>query len=104
VVQRIDNPTAPLAPSGATYSYCNPGAITIPYTGANPNPAGPYPFNLFVANLPGLINTVTVSLSNFSFNGPVHLLSLLTGPNGNNLDFFSNAGGTGNPTGINPKF
>jgi uncharacterized protein YjdB len=92
--QRVDTTTAiPTTGSGAgPYTYCNKGAITTPGLGADAGAASPYPSNIFVTNLPGTVNAVTVTLNNFSTKDQGDLLSLLVGPGGNNLDFFSLTG------------
>lgn len=92
--QRVDAATTkPSAGSGVgPYTYCNPGAITVPGLGASVGAAGPYPSNIFVTNLPGTVNGLTVTLNGFSTNDQGDLLSLLVGPGGNNLDFFSLTG------------
>lgn len=103
VVERIDNnPTSSFTNSTAT--YCNTGAITIPAGATLPNnigPAGPNPSNVFVNDLPGTINTVTLTLKGAHHPFPTELNSLLVGPaaiNTDTLDFFSDTGGV-NPFG-----
>ncbi len=92
--QRIDQATIiPASGSGAgPYTYCNSGPITAPGLGADAGAAAPYPSNIFVTNLPGTVNAVTVRLNGFSTKDQGDLLSLLVGPGGNNLDFFSLTG------------
>ncbi|MFC5865067.1 beta strand repeat-containing protein [Acidicapsa dinghuensis] len=92
--QRVDTATTnPSTGSGAgPYTFCNTGAITVPGLGVDAGAASPYPSNIFVTNLPGTVNAVTVSLDNFSTKDQGDLLSLLVGPSGNNLDFFSLTG------------
>ena len=92
--QRIDTATSiPTSGSGAgPYTYCNTGSITAPGQGADAGAAAPYPSNIFVTNLPGTVNAVTVSLNGFSTKDQGDLLSLLVGPSGKNLDFFSLTG------------
>src|SRR5579859_7918116 len=100
--QRVDNATTiPSSGSGAgPYSYCNAGAITAPGLGLDAGAAAPYPSNIFVTNLPGTVDSVTVTLNGFSTDDQGDLLSLLVGPGGNNLDFFSLTGS--NDSGISP--
>ncbi len=92
--QRVD--TATTKPTSATgagpYTFCNTGSITAPGLGNDSGPASPYPSNIFVSNLPGTVNAVTVSLDGFTTKDQGDLLSLLVGPGGNNLDFFSLTG------------
>ncbi|WP_263349831.1 beta strand repeat-containing protein [Acidicapsa acidisoli] len=96
--QRVDHPTAE---SGTgPYTYCNAGPITAPGLGVDAGAAAPYPSNIFVTNLPGTVDALTVTLHNFSTDDQGDLLSLLVGPGGNNLDFFSLTGS--NDSGISP--
>jgi len=92
--QRVNTATTnPTSGSGAgPYSYCNTGAITTPGLGADAGAAAPYPSNIFVTNFPGTVNATTVTLTGFSTKDQGDLLSLLVGPGGNNLDFFSLTG------------
>ena len=92
--QRVDTTTTnPASGSGAgPYAYCNAGPITTPGLGADAGAAAPYPSNIFVTNLPGTVDAVTVTLNGFSTKDQGDLLSLLVGPGGNNLDFFSLTG------------
>jgi len=92
--QRVDTATTnPTSGSGAgPYPYCNSGPITTPGLGADAGAASPYPSNIFVTNLPGTVKAVTVTLNGFSTKDQGDLLSLLVGPGGNNLDFFSLTG------------
>jgi hypothetical protein len=92
--QRVDTATTkPPSGSGAgPYAYCNTGPITTPGLGADAGAAAPYPSNIFVTNFPGTVNATTVTLTGFSTKDQGDLLSLLVGPGGNNLDFFSLTG------------
>ena len=92
--QRVDTATTkPASGSGAgPYAYCNTGAITTPGLGADAGAAAPYPSNIFVTNFPGTVNATTVTLTGFSTKDQGDFLSLLVGPGGNNLDFFSLTG------------
>ena len=92
--QRIDTATTkPTSTTGAgPYTFCNPGSITAPGLGNDSGPASPYPSNIFVTGLPGTVNAVTVTLNGFTTKDQGDLLSLLVGPGGNNLDFFSLTG------------
>ena len=92
---RIDHATT-ITGGGATFQYCNPGAITIPM--GTSGPETPNPSNIFVSNLPGTLKTATLTLNNFSITVGDQLdntASLVVGPTGSALDFFSNtAAGT----------
>jgi List-Bact-rpt repeat protein/Big-like domain-containing protein/uncharacterized protein DUF11 len=92
--QRVDTATTnPSSGSGAgPYTYCNTGSITAPGLGLDAGAAAPYPSNIFVTNLPGTVDEVTVTLTGFSTKDQGDLLALLVGPGGNNLDFFSLTG------------
>ena len=93
--QRVDtattNPTSASVQAGP-YTFCNPGGITAPGLGNDSGPASPYPSNIYVTNLPGTVNSVTVTLNGFTTRDQGDLLSLLVGPGGNNFDFFSLTG------------
>ncbi len=96
--ERINNAST-VAVSGPVYTFCNAGGITLP---APPNafgPAGPYPSNIFVTNLPGTVKGLTVTLKQVHVNVPNIINSLLVGPGGANLDFFSGEGGSAGPVG-----
>ncbi len=79
----------------ATYCYCNPGAVstTSSYRGA----FTPDPSVISVANLPGTIDSVTLGLNQYSSATDIlySLESMVVGPTGADLDFFSNAGWNG---------
>ena len=98
LTQRVDSATTVTQNSGVL-SFCNPGKITIPNP-SNPIDEGaatPNPSNIFVANAPGTINHVTVTLDGVQLSTPYYLTSLLVGPlntAANSLDFFSDVGGS----------
>ncbi|MBY0505038.1 MAG: Ig-like domain repeat protein [Bryobacteraceae bacterium] len=103
---RVDRATTGPTINAGTYTYCNPGAVTIPAglvaSVNNIGRATPNPSNLFVTNLPGTVASVTATLRAYhtsTNNGSNILQSLLVGPNGvsapvaaQTLDFFSLAG------------
>jgi hypothetical protein len=78
----------------ATYCYCNPGAVSS--NAANKGPFTPDPSNIFVSNLPGTISSVSLGLNQYSSLAGIlySLESMVVGPTGADLDFFSNAGGS----------
>ncbi|HEY3840210.1 MAG TPA: Ig-like domain repeat protein, partial [Bryobacteraceae bacterium] len=87
---RVDTPTTE---SGtAPYSYCNTGIINVPGLSADFGAASPYPSNVTVTDLPGTVKALTVTMKGFATNDVNDLASLLVGPGGNNLDFFSFTG------------
>jgi len=89
--QRIDDSTGITSLGGNQWQFCNAGQITIPMgtSGAEtPNPS-----NIFVSNFPGTLKTATLTLNNFSISQGDQLdntASLVVGPTGTALDFFSN--------------
>jgi hypothetical protein len=98
--QRINTATTAASVSSNTWSYCDPGAVQI-QGGANAGPLTPNPSVISVANLPGTLKTVSVTLNGFSVlttYGLEELASLVEGPTGAALDFFSNTtqGANGN--------
>jgi hypothetical protein len=98
VAQRINNPGPTPTISGSTYTYCTATPVVIPYTGTagSVDTAAPYPSNIIVSGLPGTLNTLTVQLNaEDNFQDIQNMGFLLTGPNGGNIDFFSNVGGFG---------
>jgi len=67
----------------------SPGSITIT-TGSIPTP---YPSNITVSGLSGVIQKVTVSLNNLNVSAASDLYILLVGPGGQNFVIMSDAGG-----------
>jgi len=79
---------------GATYCDCNGGPISAnaSFKGAfTPNPSV-----ISVTDLPGTISSVTLGLNQYSSAATIlyALESMVVGPTGADLDFFSNVGGT----------
>ena len=106
LVERLDNASTKTNLNTNPVTFCNTGAITLP--GAQPpnntGPASPNPSNIFVANVPGTLAGVDLTLENFSAPNlqNVDLESLVVGPGnatGPALDFFSYTCGTGETTG-----
>ena len=66
---RVDRPTTGPAISGNTYTYCNPGTVTIPAGTLglvnNIGKATPNPSLIAVANLPGTIQSMTTTLKGY---------------------------------------
>ncbi|MGD0369339.1 MAG: Ig-like domain-containing protein, partial [Acidobacteriaceae bacterium] len=92
VWQREDDTTAVSGVSGDAGQFCNTGAVLTAegQTGAfTPNPS-----NIFVNNLPGTVKTVSLTLDNFyTFSDQIYEIeSMVAGPTGAALDFFSNTG------------
>ncbi len=92
--QRVDNATTVEAPNGNQVQFCNTAPVALPLgTGA----ATPNPSNILVTTLPGSVATMSVQLENFQVpqSGEAKdIASLLVGPLGANLDFFSGSGNT----------
>jgi hypothetical protein len=88
--QRIDDATTVTGSSG-TYTYCNSGEVAV---NANTGPFTPNPSNIFVTNLPGTVSSMSLTLKNFSTESDSIFAheSLIEGPTGAALDFFSNVG------------
>lgn len=110
LVQRIDHSTTFSSSGGGanpTISACNTGGVnsTQGVSGAfTPNPS-----NIFVSGLPGTVQSVTVSLNGLYANSDDTIQeteSMLEGPTGGALDFFSDTGtGTFGPySGLNLVF
>jgi hypothetical protein len=88
--QRIDDTTVATGTS-PTWQFCNTGKITIP--SGTSGAETPNPSNIFVSGLPGTLKTATLTLNNFSILVGDELdntESLVVGPTGAALDFFSN--------------
>jgi uncharacterized repeat protein (TIGR01451 family) len=95
LLQRIDNPTT-LTGSGQNYQACNNTGTTVGvYLGdGTSGPFTPNPSIINVAGLPGTVNSMKLTLKNFSTFGSgesASLESLIAGPAGA-LDFFSKTG------------
>lgn len=93
VWQRVDDATVVTAAGSTAWNFCNTGAVEI-----QPGISGAYtpnPSNIFVTNFPGTLNSMALTLENFSLGetGIYQTASLIEGPSGA-LDFFSNTGGT----------
>lgn len=84
--------------------YCNPGGITISASNSSSNiPATPYPSRVDVTNLAGTVNTVSVSLNNFSDGEPSGTVMLLEGPTAPNIVFWNGVGGDNGFSSLNLK-
>jgi hypothetical protein len=95
--QREDNASTVTNVNSNTVQYCNTGGVTSPQRALGA--FSPNPSNIFVSNLFGTINSVSVTLDNFDIPDQdvdiFGLESLLVGPQ-SALDFFSVTDGTGN--------
>ena len=81
----------PVAADGPP-SFCNTASIAIPASESEPRRANPYPSNVTVSGLSGLVNTVTVTLNNLSHTFPSNIDILLVGPEGQNLILMGDTG------------
>ncbi len=63
-----------------TFTFSNPGTITMPTSG--PTAATPYPSTINVSGLDGVVQKVTVTLNGFSHSFPEDVDVLLVGPGG----------------------
>ncbi len=84
---RIDSVTLEEVPTGL-----NTNAITI----SDNNPATPYPSNISVSGLSGLVTGVVVNLENFSHESADDVDILLVSPTGRSVTLMSDAGGNNN--------
>jgi len=95
LVERIDNATTLTSTGTNAFSACNAGPIYS--SQGNKGPFTPNPSNIFVSNLPGTINTVSLTLGNFYTNTADvvnDVESMVEGPTKAALDFFSGTGGS----------
>jgi uncharacterized repeat protein (TIGR01451 family) len=92
LVQRMDNATTFSSGSGGSINACNAGPILSGQgsIGAfTPNPS-----NIFVSGMPGTVNAINLTLSNFYTYaaGSNEIETVVKGPTGAALDFFSSTG------------
>ncbi len=73
-----------------TENFCNPTTISMPVTST----VTPYPSNIGVSGLSGVITSVTVTLNNLSHTAPDDVDVLLVGPTGADVILMADAGGT----------
>ncbi|NJN96401.1 MAG: S8 family serine peptidase [Anaerolineales bacterium] len=83
-----------------TNSFTNSTNITIPNSGV----ATPYPANIAVSSITGLVGKVTVTLTNLSHTFPDDVDILLVGPGGQRVILMSDAGGSLDITNITLTF
>ena len=72
----------------STFTFANTNDITIPSIGAG----SPYPSQLVVSGLSGIVGRVTATLSNLSHTYPQDIDALLVGPQGQDTILMSGAG------------
>ena len=86
--------SSPIVAGGATFANTTPITIAV---GGQPNP---YPSNIGVSNITGVITDVSVTLNGLAHSFPDDLDILLVGPGGQKVLLMSDAGGDnalGNP-------
>jgi uncharacterized repeat protein (TIGR01451 family) len=106
VVTPTPGATPPPTPCGAT-TFSNPAAITIPGTGTGATtgaPANPYPSNITVSGLTGVVTRVTVRLNNFAHTFPDDVDVMVVGPSGDRALLMSDNGGDTDATGVTLTF
>jgi hypothetical protein len=99
--QREDNATAVTKVSNTEFQYCNSGPVII--GPSVPGAFTPNPSNIFVNGLPGSFQSMTLTLNNFSVpdGGQLDAIaSMIEGPTGAALDFFSDTGSSSTDTQI----
>lgn len=87
--------------------FDNTTAMTIPATGTGTSagaPASVYPSTIDVSGLPDEIDSLTVTLNGLSHTFPDDLDMLLVGPGGQRMVLMSDAGSTGDLTGVTLAF
>ncbi len=83
-----------------TASYANSAAIVIPEVG----PATPYPSEVLVSGLTGLVSKVTVTLNGFTHTFPRDVNVLLASPSAQELIVMGHAGGPYSATNLTLTF
>jgi uncharacterized repeat protein (TIGR01451 family) len=87
--------------TGSSSAAANTASVSIPAFGA----AATYPSVINVSGVAGVINKVSVTLSNLSHSWPADLDVLLVGPSGQSVLVLSDAAGGNNPaSGVTLKF
>src|SRR6185503_14243940 len=85
---------------GGAGTLANQSVIGIPFSG----PAALYPSSVLVSGLAGVVNNVTVTLSNVNHSFPADLDVLLVGPGGQKVLLMSDAGASVGVTNVVLKF
>lgn len=86
-----------------TQSFTNQTRIMIPGTDTQ-GPASPYPSDIYVSGITGLVTGVTVGLQGLSHSRVADVEILLVGPGGQTVLLMSNAGGSNGVNGVNLTF
>ena len=77
---------------GADYRFENPASINVSAEGFGP--ASPFPSTIPVSGVRGVVDKITITLSNLVHTSPADLDILLEGPQGQAILLLSDAGGT----------
>lgn len=88
----------------AATSVTNASPITINSTATPPTTANPYPSNINVTGVTGLVSKVTVRLNGYSHTFPDDVDMMLVAPNGSKILFSSDVCGTATITNLNLTF
>ena len=83
----------------ATATFANSTSIAIPGTGTS-GVAAPYPSNIIVSGMTGLVSKVTLTLTNLSHTFPDDIDVLLVGPAGQKVVVMSDVGGSDDVTNV----
>ena len=83
------------AANGSPTVFSNANPIEIPATNSttDPEPAIPYPSDIDVLGLAGVVSSVSVTIHGLTHSSPQDLDMLLLGPSGQTFHFWSDAGG-----------
>ncbi|HJT65584.1 MAG TPA: lamin tail domain-containing protein [Pyrinomonadaceae bacterium] len=83
------------AANGSTTVFSNSVPIEIPAinSSADPEPAIPYPSDIDVLGLTGIVTNVSVTIQGLTHSSPGDLDMLLLGPSGQTFHFWSDVGG-----------
>jgi subtilisin-like proprotein convertase family protein len=79
----------PATAAADTSTFFNTSPVTIP----DNTTANPYPSNIAVSGLSGMVTKVTATLSSLTHSAPCDIDALLVGPGGNSTILMSDAGG-----------
>ena len=80
-------------------TFTNPAVINVPATGTGPAVSSPYPSNITVSGVTGVVTKVTVKLNNFTHTFWDDVDILLVGPGGQKVLLTGDNGGSNNATG-----
>ena len=78
----------------SVFTNSNPIEISATNSSADPEPAVPYPSDIDVLGLTGVVTEVSVTINGLTHSSPDDLDMLLLGPSGQTFHFWSDVGGT----------